>query len=292
MTWGAGTYVDTHVHFFDLDDPVPLQWGWHDVDQPPSLARELSRTGLRRFTPPDLWTEGHRLAGLSKVVHVQSTTDADPVGETRWLAALQERYGAPHAAIARVALRELEAPGVLERHLEFPLVRGVRDHGATTVLREPIYVNHVRRLGELGLLFEIFCSPKRYADLAALARDCPHTTIVLEHFGLAPLPSSDAHTLWRERLTELSACENVRLKLSGLALSGPDWTFDDARVLVATALDAFGVERCVVGSNWPIDRPSCAYPDSVRAVAAATSDLSASERHLLFAGNAEALYAI
>jgi predicted TIM-barrel fold metal-dependent hydrolase len=169
-------------------------------------------------------------------------------------------------------------------------VRGVRDPGKTRVLLEPRYRAHVRRLAREDLLFEIFCSQSRYADLAELARACPDTQIVLEHFGLAPSPRDERFAGWRERLRALAELPNVRLKLSGLGMVDRHWRFDDAAVLVAEGLEAFGVERCVLGSNWPIDRAASSYPDAIGALAAATADLSPPERRALFSANAEELY--
>src|SRR5690606_23656609 len=113
-----------------------------------------------------------------------TSEDGDPVAETRWLGQLRERFGAPHAAIARVALDEPDAADVLAAHCEFSWVRGVRDLGKTSLLDDPRYAAAVRLVGERGLVYEVVCGPRRFPALGQLAKRCPQTAIVLEHFGL------------------------------------------------------------------------------------------------------------
>jgi predicted TIM-barrel fold metal-dependent hydrolase len=287
-------FVDTHVHFFDVDNARGLRWSW--AEQPPAsgVTAKLGSVGLRRFTPAELWNEGHRLAALAKCVHIEAAVgDEACVVETEWLAELHQAYGAPHAAIAHVDLDRPGASAVMDAHLSaFDRVRGVRDLGKNRVMLEAGYVENVRMLGERRLIFEIMVAHHRFADLARLARACADTTIVLQHFGMAPPPAHDDFDLWRAALAELASCENVHLKLSGLAMVDPAWTVEDARRLIQGGLDAFGPARCVLGSNFPIDRPGSAYPDGVAAAAAALRDLSEEERRAVFAENAERLYRI
>ena len=85
---------------------------------------------------------------------------------------------------------------------------------------------------------------------------------------------------------------NVLLKVSGLGLMATDWTFDEADALMAESLSAFGVQRCVFGSNFPVDRAMSSYPDGYTAIQRATRTLTEAERHALFVTNAETLYRI
>jgi predicted TIM-barrel fold metal-dependent hydrolase len=282
--------VDAHVHFYDLDDTAGgLQWAWMDPAHADGLTHELAIVGTRRFTPPDLWAEGKRAAHLIKCVHVQAASGAhSSLAETRWLTSLQQAHGAPHAAIARVELDQPGADAELAAQVEYPLVRGVRDMGKGRLLGDDAYRRGVALLGTLGLIFEVFCSPRRFATLGALAARCPDTQIVLEHFGL---PADDVAG-WRDGLLALAHHENVAIKLSGLALSDSGWTYDYAAELVDACLDAFRPDRCLLGSNWPIDRAYAAYPDAFLAVEAATRALSADERRAIFSGTAERIYAI
>lgn len=285
--------VDAHVHFFDYDAAPDLRWSWLESDEGWSVTGSMAAVRSRRFTPHELWAEAGRLTGLTKCVHVESAHgSADSVRETAYLAALRERHGAPHAAIVRVELDEPHLDRRLDEHCEYGFVRGVREPGKAGVLDTDAYAAGVRRLGERDLIFEVYCSAKRFTALGELARRCPDTPIVLEHFGVPPRPGSDRFAVWREALHRLAERPNVLLKVSGLGLMAVDWTFEEAGSLMAESLSAFGVERCVFGSNFPVDRAMSSYPDGYTAIQRATRDLTDQQRHVLFVSNAEALYRI
>jgi predicted TIM-barrel fold metal-dependent hydrolase len=285
--------VDSHVHFFDYDAAPDLRWSWLESDEGWSVTGSMAAVRSRRFTPFELLAEAGRLTGLTKCVHVESAHGSpDSVRETAYLAELRERHGAPHAAIVRVELDEPDLDRRLDEHCKYGFVRGVREPGKAGVLGSDAYAAGVQRLGERDLIFEVYCSAKRFTALADLARRCPDTRIVLEHFGAPPRPATDRFAAWREGLHRLAQEPNVLLKVSGLGLMATDWTFEEAEILMAGALDAFGVERCFFGSNFPVDRAMSSYPDGYTAIQRATRSLTEGERHALFVTNAEALYRI
>lgn len=294
--------VDAHVHFFDYDyvdvEGAPeLSWSWLESDEGwssgGSRAGSMSAVRSRRFTPAQLWAEAGRLTGLTKCVHVESAHGSpDSVRETAFLARLREQHGAPHAAIVRVELDRADLDRRLDEHTEYGFVRGVREPGKAGVLDTDAYAEGVRRLGERDLIFEVYCSAKRFPALGELARRCPDTRIVLEHFGVPPRPGSERFAGWSEALHRLAERPNVLLKASGLGLMAVDWTFEEAADLMASGLSAFGVDRCVFGSNFPVDRAMSSYPDGYTAIQRATGHLTEEERHALFVSNAESLYRI
>lgn len=289
--------VDAHVHFFDYDAAADLSWSWLESDEGWSVGGSrdgtMAAVRSRRFTPYELWAEAGRLTGLTKCVHVESAHGSpDSVRETAFLAQLRERHGAPHAAIVRVELDQPDLDRRLDEHCKYGFVRGVREPGKAGVLDTDAYVEGVRRLGERDLIFEVYCSAKRFAALGELARRSPDTRIVLEHFGVPPRPGSDRFAGWRDELHRLAEMPNVLLKTSGLGLMATDWTFDEVEALMASALSAFGAQRCFFGSNFPVDRAMSSYPDGYTAIQRATGHLTQEQRQALFVTNAEALYRI
>ncbi|HTK63867.1 MAG TPA: amidohydrolase family protein [Pseudonocardia sp.] len=288
--------VDAHVHFFDYDAAPELSWSWLESDEGwssgGSRAGSMAAVRSRRFTPAELWAEAGRLTGLTKCVHVESAHGSDSVRETAYLARLREQHGAPHAAIVRVELDRPDLDRRLDEHCGYGFVRGVREPGKAGVLDTDAYADGVRRLGERDLIFEVYCSAKRFAALGELARRCPDTPIVLEHFGVPPRPGTERFAAWSEGLHRLAERPNVLLKVSGLGLMATDWTFSEAAALTAESLSAFGVQRCLFGSNFPVDRAMSSYPDGYTAIQRATGNLTEEERHALFVSNAESLYRI
>ena len=97
---------------------------------------------------------------------------------------------------------------------------------------------------------------------------------------------------WREGLRALAACENVSVKISGLAMFDHRWTVESLRPYVLETIDAFGVERAMFASNFPVDRQFGSYADLWNAYASIVGGASDAERAALFVRNAERLYRI
>jgi predicted TIM-barrel fold metal-dependent hydrolase len=281
----TGGLVDSHAHFFDREAGTGLTWGWLDGNITDRFTAPITDPS---FLPDDLRAEAEPCGGLDACVHVSATSGGDPVAETAWLAELRASHGEPRAAIVSAPLESPELGHTLDRQLEFDFVRGVRDLGHRARLGSEAYVDAVNEIGRRGLLFEVACGPRRFAELGALADGCPETTIVLEHLGFPP-EEADALARWRHGLGELGERENVHLKLSGLMLHVDAPGVDRVGALVGMALDAFGAERCMFGSNFPIDRSRTPLEPVVAAISTA---LDPAARSLVMGGVARTIYAL
>ncbi len=165
------------------------------------------------------------------------------------------------------------------------------------------------RLGELGFSYDTWHYHHQNGAFADLARAVPGTTMILDHFG-TPLgvgPYADRreeiYEQWRRDIVEIAACPNVVAKLGGLAMpdngfgwdrnpappSSDDFVAAQARYYLHT-IDAFGPERCMFESNFPVDKRSLSYPvlyNGLKKIAARFSD---AEQHLMFYGTAARIY--
>ena len=90
----------------------------------------------------------------------------------------------------------------------------------------------------------------------------------------------------------LAEAENVQCKISGLGMIDNEWTVDSLRPWVLHYIEAFGVDRCYFGTNWPVDRMYSDYRSVIDAYAQIIGDLSGDEQVALFSGNAERIYRI
>lgn len=167
----------------------------------------------------------------------------------------------------------------------------------------------VRVLGRRGLSLDVWCYHTQLGQVLALARACPDTVFVVDHFG-GPLGvgpyASDPRAVfarWSRDLTALSRCPNVFLKLSGAGMRVFGFGFDQrpappssAELASAMApyfdacLDRFGPGRCMLGSNFPVDKGMFSYRTLWNAFARCSRSLSVAERHELFHGTAERVY--
>jgi predicted TIM-barrel fold metal-dependent hydrolase len=254
----------------------------------------------------------------------------DPVEETRWVAALPfGRDGAPRLA-AIVGHADPRQPGfadVLDRHLAASdRFRGIRCMGAwhpdskvrdwsdgEGVLRSPEFLRGFAALAERGLTFDAYVFSQQLADVAVLARQHPDTTIVLDHYAplvgwLGPMGRttgrSDAERAellarWREDITALAEHPNVVAKHSGLAF--PPLGFGrpgidraglarNLRPLVEHVTDAFGEDRVMFGSNFPMDKAVTSYETIVGALLDILAPRGDALLAKVFRENAERVY--
>ena len=113
-------FVDTHVHFYDMQHPelVYAHWG-PDVDHP-TLGKQMRKLGERNFVAED-YIELTRPSNVVKAVHVQAAIGSpDPVKETEWLQEAADRTGFPHGIIAFANLSAPDVETVLAGHCEYP----------------------------------------------------------------------------------------------------------------------------------------------------------------------------
>jgi predicted TIM-barrel fold metal-dependent hydrolase len=282
-------FVDAHVHLWRLDNPQ-LDYGWAEADSDPVLG-SLEELHLRVWDAERFAAET-RHVDLRGVVHVQAA-GGDPVGETRWLAEQHAATGIPTAIIARADLLADDVEDVLDRHLDASsLMRGVRDMGAAGRLGEPALDRGLAALAERGLSWDLHCFHEEMAAARDAARRHADLAVVLGHAGF-PLARDEAYRGdWARGLAALADADNVMCKISGLGMADHGWTVDSWRPWVQGCLDAFGPQRCMVGSNWPIGRLYSSYEAALAALETITADLSNDERTALFAGNAARHYAI
>jgi L-fuconolactonase len=173
------------------------------------------------------------------------------------------------------------------------LVVGVRrllQHERPEVLRNVGLIAGSRLLASHGLAFDICITAEQLPAVTALVAKCPDTTFVLDHVGKPPIASGVLDS-WRSNLRALAACSNVTCKLSGLAtLASPGWQTEEILPQLAFAIDVFGPDRCMFGSDWPVLKLNSSYADWVTVVTEATSGLTVAERAGVFAGNAAGVY--
>lgn len=167
----------------------------------------------------------------------------------------------------------------------------------------------VRLLGQRGYTYESYHYHFQLQEFTALAKAAPDTTIILDHFG-TPLGTKSyagqreaIFEQWKKDITGLAECPNVHAKLGGMAMPDNGFGWHDAAKpatsddLVAAqkhyymhAIEAFGVERCMFESNFPVDKLSIAYPIYWNAAKKMVADFSENEKHALFYGTASRVY--
>jgi predicted TIM-barrel fold metal-dependent hydrolase len=164
-------------------------------------------------------------------------------------------------------------------------------------------------LAPLGLIFEAWLFHPQLPELADLADAFPDTTIVLNHcggiLGIGAYAGKRAEVFqqWSQSITELARRPNVRVKLGGLGMRINGFGFERGedpptsehmaalwRPYIQTCIEAFGADRCLFESNFPVDKGSYSYGACWNAFKRLTQGANPSERDALFRMNAITLY--
>jgi predicted TIM-barrel fold metal-dependent hydrolase len=149
----------------------------------------------------------------------------------------------------------------------------------------------LRALQDRNLVFELMTHPDQLLRAAEELSSFDDLTVVVEHTGWPRDDSDEERTLWSEGMHALAALgANVVCKLSGLAMPLGSIGADALRPWLEPAIDAFGADRCMFASNFPVDSAAGTFDELYTTFDAVTSGLDDASREALFAGTAERIY--
>ena len=293
-TWPATStpprrFVDAHVHYWQKGAPG-LDW--------PMLApgflyplHQFDRNG--RYGPDEHRAESPKVP-VTKVVHVQAAEAADPVSETEWLQRMAEAdpLGWPNAIVGAANLSAPDARAVLERQVAHASFRGVRDVTLTDHLDDRALDAGLDVLAELRLVCDTMVRLPRFAALAAVAGRHRDVTFVLGHGGTPTERTPDFMKRWHDGLALLADAPNIVCKVSGFGIGDNHWTLESLAPVVHGCIEAFGPDRCIINTNWPVDKLFATYDELLGAFDVLTTGYTAPQRDALFAGTAERVYRI
>ena len=289
---GKLEFVDAHVHFYDMQHPELFYGHWQSDADPPVIGKQMRKLGERNFLAED-FIEITRASNVTKAVHVQAAIGSeDPVKETEWLEEAAERTGFPHAIVAHADLRAPDVEVLLERHCEFPRMRGVRDFSYGDFLVSEDFHRGYALLENYNLHASIAAQWQDIEKLVALANKFPNTIIVIDHAGNPAERNEEYFEQWKRGMATAATAENIICKISGLGMGDHNWTVESIRPYVLSCIEAFGVPRSIFATNWPVDSLFSNYDTLIDAYTEIVSDFSDDEKRDLFARNTEALYRI
>jgi predicted TIM-barrel fold metal-dependent hydrolase len=283
-------FIDCHIHFWD-HSVEGLQWAWLRSGYTFRRWTGSAELDAPHYLPPELRDEAAGI-GLAASVHVHCAHPiADPALETEWLQRVADDHGSPEGIVGGCLLGRADAPDVLRRHAVHPRFRGVRDWESPTHLDVEEIAPAMEVAGELGLSVELRRAHDEFAVLDEIAGRWPAVTIALSHACLPLERTASDLADWSAAMRRLAARPNVVCKISAVAgASDPEWTTESIRPWILSCVDSFGAERCMLGSNFPVDRLFGTYRALIDGYREATSELDAAERSAIFHRTAERVY--
>ncbi|WP_164234704.1 amidohydrolase family protein [Microbacterium hydrocarbonoxydans] len=264
--------VDAHVHVWDVR-AFPLPWFRDDL----GLPRAAAAGDLRAAAAA---------AGVEAAIAVQA---ADSLAEARWLAALAG--GDP--LIRRAVLQYAPAPAAPSGRTSAALSPAVAGFRAAVPqcaadLADVAGLDALAAfLGGTGGVLEMLVRPEQLPAVAALSRRHPAARIVICHLGLG---AGRADAAWFSALAVAASAPGVSAKVSGLDL--PARAGAGSREVVTAAFEAFGADRLMFGSDWPMSVRRCGYDDVIAATIDAMPALDPAASAAFWAGTATRLYAL
>ena len=273
--------VDAHQHFWDLEREA-MDWM---TDEHAVIRRTFGPTELEPLLAR---------AGVAQTVLVQAAcSDSD----TDSMFAQAARHGWIGGVIAWIDLCSPERTRArLEELSARPKLRGFRhlihdEPDPHWILRDDV-LESLALLEEGGWILELPCVfPRHLADVPELAARFPAMTFVIDHLAKPPLRTG-AMAAWAAELQAAAAHPNVAAKISGLntVLADDGWRADDLREAVDVAVGAFGPERLVCGSDWPVALLNGDYGKVWRETVRVIDDVAPQHREQILAATALRLY--
>ena len=281
--------ADAHQHFWD---PRVNYHPWL-CDPPPVPFRYGDYSALRRpFLPADYFADA-KAHEVVKTVYVEAEWDPrDPLGEMTWVDQLRQDTGLPTVAVAQAWLDRDDAASVLERHAQYPFVRGIRHKPQPGAMGDARWRAGYALLARYGLHFELQAPWTELGDAAVLCRAFPQTQMVLNHAGLPADRSAEGIAGWKRALQALAACPNAAIKISGIGVRGTRWTPALNREVVLAAIEIFGARRAMFASNFPVDGLCAGFDEIYCGFREIVKGFSALEQRALFHDNAVRIYAM
>ena len=288
--------ADAHHHIWRQAD---LAW----LQGPPQSRIFGEYAALCRDYSIDVYMAEARAAGVVRSVYVQTNWPAGrEEEEVAWVQAVADRHGFPHAI---VGYADLAAPTVgagLDRMMKHARLRGIRQQlhwheqplyrfaARPDLMDDPAWRSGLAEVARRGLLFELQVFAGQIDAGARLVRDFPQATFVLVHAGMLEDRSPDGWTRWRAGMRALAAAPNVHVKLSGLGTFLRACSVDLWSPVIRETVELFGPERCMFGSNFPIETLWTTYTEVVRVTTECMVGLSAGEQRAVFHDTATRLY--
>ena len=277
---GALSTIDAHLHVWDL---TVNRYSWLGPQHGPLYTN---------FTPEQARDE-LAASGVGSAVLVQAE---DSVAETQFMLDIADRSDWVAGVVGWVPLEDPgAAAAVLERFGRHPRFCGVRqlvhDDPRPDVLDLPPVRESLRLLAAAGVPLDVPDAWPRHLEQAGrLGEDLPDLVVVVDHLAKPPRELRSELSQWRTQMARVARNPNAVAKVSGLRRPGVPYTADALRPVWEAALELFGPERLMYGSDWPMTVPDGGYGPTYEVLAELVGELSPAEQRSVMGDTARRVY--
>lgn len=273
--------IDAHHHLWRY---APDEYGWIDEDM----------AALRKdFLPHDLVRE-MAAAEIDGAVAVQARQTMD---ETRWLLQMADECNEIRGVVGWAPIAGEDFPGVMEEFEHRPKLKGLRhiiqgEKDENYILRED-FNSGIRTLLGSGLVYDILVHERQLLQTIDFVDEHPEQPFVLDHMA-KPLIREGLLEPWASRIKELGKRENVWCKVSGIVTEADwsKWTPETLRPYLDVIAEAFGAERLMAGSDWPVCLVASDYSRWFEVLRGYFSGFSETEQNRIFGETAIEVYGL
>ena len=276
--------VDSHQHFWNLDE---VAYPWLVPAYGP-IYRNFDAAELA----PQL-----AACGVDKTVIVQAMDSYADTDSMLTIAAAEDWVA---GVVGWAPLHDpAEADRKLDEYARNPYFKGIRhlihEEGNPDWVIQKQVIEGLQLLADRGLTFDVVAVfPNHLKHVPALAEQVPELKLVIDHLAKPPLDEAD-RVVWREQMAAAAESPNVYAKLSGLNTVTPDfenWTYEDIKPHIDFAIEQFGFDRLMFGSDWPVAVLAGDYAKVWGETNKAIADLSEAEKDALLGGTANEFYSL
>ena len=241
--------------------------------------------------------------GIAKSVYVQANWAPNwAADEVAWVQEIAEEHGTIAGIVGYADFTERDVTAQLDKLKRHDRMRGIRQQlhwhenplyrfaRTPDLARDETVQKNIARLADYGWSFDLQVFPGQMEGAAELARACPEVTFILQHAGMKEDRTKAGDAAWRDGMKRLADCPNVVTKLSafGTFIHRNDPAFIEEMILATEKL--FGAERCMYGSNFPIEKLWTSYTELFNAFRAGAKSLSAKKQSAIFNDTAARIY--
>jgi L-fuconolactonase len=271
--------IDAHQHFWHYS---AKEYGWIG----PDMAM------LKQDRLPENLIPLLRDADLDGAVVIQARQTLE---ETQWLLDLAEQYSFIKGVVGWVDLRSPDLHMQLERfsnHSKFCGVRHVvQDEPDDQFMLRDDFLRGIATLAEFDLTYDILIFPRHLPVACKVVARFPDQPFALDHIGKPPIKDGMLEP-WSTGIGRLAAYPNVVCKISGMVTEADwrGWQPSHLRPYLDVVLEAFGPQRLMFGSDWPVCTVAGTYGQVVELVAAYARQLSVGEQAAIWGSTARQFY--